>query len=245
VYISQGDLNNGYNAPRMPSAALDPNSPGTVYVAFVGSVTSDGLTKDLYVARGTTDSGTGVLSFTPGDTVRITDVMLRPGGVDEGETNEFMPSICVDKNGGINLLYCREQADIDDTETISVRYARWASWSSLAAGNAGSVTSFTPNFPGRINTGNDYQMICNAGCKLYAAYASQETGVWNIYVRVITLDSCGDADTDGSGDVTTNDFATFNTAYMGNDPLADRNLDGSVNATDANQFLTAYSQSQP
>jgi hypothetical protein len=245
IYLSQGTLNNSVTAHGFPSVSIDPDSPGTVYIAFIGSVSSDGRTRDVYIARGTTDlvNPAHPLSFSPTDTVRVTDTMLRPGGVSEGTTNEFMPSICIDNEGGINLLYCREQADVDGPNTIAVRYARWANWTSLAASQAAYVSSFTPNFPGFASGGNDYQMICLAGCKLYAAYASNENGKWDVYVRVIDItDSCAGADIDGDGAVSTSDVSTFNVAFSAGDPLADRNRDGEVQTADAVQFLAAYSQ---
>lgn len=97
--------------------------------------------------------------------------------------------------------------------------------------------------------GNDYQMMCAAGCRLYAAYASPHAGSWDIYVRVITLpdpnstcDCVCTADVDGDSAVTTNDLATYMSARTAGASLADVNRDQAVNSQDDVQFMNALSQ---
>jgi hypothetical protein len=95
--------------------------------------------------------------------------------------------------------------------------------------------------------GNDYQMICTAGCKLYAAYASAEFGHWDIFVRVIDPSSCvrppcavcAIADVDGSGLVDVNDAAAYVVARVSGSPLADVNHDHGIDTADDVLFLDA------
>jgi hypothetical protein len=109
----------------------------------------------------------------------------------------------------------------------------------IRAGTGGS-------FPHSGQGNNDYQMMCIAGCKLYAAYTSWESGTWDIYVNVIAIDdSCADDDVSGSGTVTLDDVSAFYSEYANSTARADRNRDVSVNGSDVTRFLDAYAAANP
>jgi hypothetical protein len=171
-----------------PSAAIDPIDPSIVYIAFIGN-TGDTGSSDIFVARGTTDAlaANMPLVFPPEDIVHITDTMLRPGGVDEGQTDESKVSIVIDSQQGVNLLYSRVPT-FGQRQAV-VRYARWESFQSLKNLDAGLVKSLSGPFDTWAGDHFDYQMMCLAGCQLYAAYPTNESGAWDMHVSVIRLNT--------------------------------------------------------
>lgn len=154
-----------------------------------------------------------------------------------------MPSIVIDSAGGINLLITRTSATSEDPNVV-VRHARWSSFESLKNQDSPSLQNLSQLFFAWPHVGNnDYQMMWLAGCKLYAAYTSSESGTWDIYVSVIALDdACADADTDGGGDVTIADVNVFYAAFAEGEPIADRNRDRTVDAMEWLRFFGAYSR---
>jgi hypothetical protein len=227
---------------QFPSGSIDPNDPDTMLVAFIGRGSTSEAEDDLFVALGTT-STLGALQFSSANTVRIPDSRLKLSGE---ETVTFaMPSIVIDTYGGVNLLIRVTLTDVDGPNV----YARFARWSSIQSLMNLDSPSFITNLSGLFTQGpgnNDYQMMCLAGCKLYAAYASNEGGTWDIYVSVIALqEDCAAADVDGNSVVTLDDVSAFYSEYANATTRADRNRDVSVNGSDVTRFLDAYAAANP
>jgi hypothetical protein len=227
-------------AASLPSAALDPGDPSRVYVCFIGSAVPNGPA-DLFVALGDTQADTGALTFSPGNTVRITDELIAPG---EGPCEESRPSIAIDQTGGINILFRRTLA-ASPPPNSAVRYAHWNSFAALAAKQRPFLATLTPEHDPWIGGHFDYEMITQAGCRLYAAYPSPHSGSWDLYVRVIgpglsCPGCCAIADRDGNGTLDARDLGVFFAAAASGDPLADVNGDGVVDASDWSAFLLGY-----
>jgi hypothetical protein len=213
---------------------------------------------DIFLARSISGGAPDIHTIPPRpafpavDTVRITNSMLRLGGVGNGVTAEYRPSVVLDWNGGINLLMCQTVLDTGELEPPQrVWYLRWTSFESVRSQSAPSFAAcLTPNGfqpwpyfsrPQHAGAGNDYHMACLAGCdKLYLSYASAESGVWSVYVRAVLLGPCAVADVDGDGFVTLTDLALFLQSAASGNPIADRDFDGQVTIQDAIVYLLSY-----
>lgn len=163
---------------QFPSGSIDPSDPDTMLFAFIGRGSTSETEDDVFVALGTT-STLGELQFSSANTVRIPDSKLKLSG--EGVVTFAMPSIVIDNDGGVNLLIRVTLTELDDFN-VYARYARWESIQSLMNLDSPSyITNLSDAFNEWPHGGhNDYQMMCLAGCKLYAAYASDEEGYWDI-----------------------------------------------------------------
>ncbi len=243
-----------------PSIATDPNSPSDVYVAFIARSTADTPDQvDPIIAW--TNTGNDPLEppqfngpvfqgqTSPPNTTRRTYRILDSWLVIPGDpplsthqAEQFQPAVVIDDLGGINLLFCQTFECVTcqpaPPSTVSVRYARWPSRAALDAGEPPILIVLSlPSEPWGATSGHDYQGITSAGCLVYAAWASNHTGEWHVYVSQIRL--CP-ADADGSGLVNAADPAAFNAAYLAQQAQADVNRDGVINPQDYSDFMAAY-----
>ncbi len=245
-----------------PMIATDPKSPSEVYIAFLGRSTDDAPDEiDMFVAWSNTGNA---LSPPIGDgprfqgqvpaaqwadnrrTYRIRDEWLVVPGdppLTTHQAEQFLQTIVIDDLGGINLLFCQTFECVGcapSPSTFTVRYARWPSRAALDAGQAPflHVLSPAPSVPWPMNAGHDYQGITASGCLVYAAWASKDSGEWQVYVSRITLDCTGDADS--SGVINTLDPIVFASQFAAQDPEADVNQDGLLNPQDYTDFMAAY-----
>jgi hypothetical protein len=227
----------------MPSAALDPNDPNTVYVAFCGGASPSATDVDLFISKGTPDAQTGVLEFS---TCRVTGPQL--GESPSGRYDLWLPSIAVDCFGGINLLYWRTaSADPTPTPVGSVKYARFESFSQISSGQHASfsavLSALVPQNTGAVF--GDYHMLVSAGCgRLYAAWVTDQSGSPQAYVNRITLGSCPNpGDFDNNGLVNLDDLNAFLSAFSVGSASADVNQDQCTNSLDAITFIDAWRNS--
>jgi hypothetical protein len=156
-----------------------------------------------------------------------------------------MPSIAVDGQGGINIIFLRT-AQPDNTDPpsvrVTVRYARWPSFASLAAFQRPFLADLSDPFRPWTGSFNDFQMICAAGCSdVYAGWASSQSGTWDLYVSHIDVGPCtAIADFDQNGSVDVADAAGFLAAFSASAPAADVNRDAAVNGSDFTAFMDDY-----
>ncbi len=227
----------------VPQLAADPVHPSTVYAVFTGRTSSTGSNLDLFIAL----SLDGGASFNSGNIVHIADDQLRPAGTGEGESDEYLPSIAIDALGGINLLFLRttspDSSSLADTR-VTARYARWPGFASLTSGARAFTQDLSDPFvPWGTFSGNDYQMITASGCDVYAGWASDQSGNWEVYVSHIDLYPCYipvPADVDSNGVVNPADAAAFTNAFIAGTPPADVDHSGTVTTNDATLFLQSY-----
>lgn len=230
--------------PNFPGISADPRvgREGDVYVCFAGLADSSGSNNiDLFVARGQFNAQTGALEFSFDRTLHIKDSDLgAPAG-----THQFMPWIAVDQQGGINLLY---YAQVQSSPTLlKAYYARIRDFqvplSTLDRPFVATLTAafppvMPPNTATTTNVIGDYHQIATAGCYVYVAYMSTETGFYNVYVRRINICT---GDVDDNAFVDTGDVPAFASAYLAQSPAADLTADGTVNAWDVATFTEALS----
>lgn len=222
-----------------PTLDCDPTHATWVYAAIIGRTSESATSNDIWIAL-SIDSGA---SFPALRTVHITDDMLRPSGLPEGQTSEFHVSIAIDHLGGINLLYYRAVLMIDQPN-FEARYAHWPSFDDIQQGHPATVLRLSDSFYGWPYGGHhDYIMMRRAGCMLYAGFTTSETGNWDGYAAVIDPvpgSSCALADANGDGHVDATDLAAFLAAFAAAAPAADIDTNWAVEAPDAVAFLAAY-----
>jgi hypothetical protein len=223
--IAPGSLDYANN----PCAAVDPKSPYTVYVVFVGESADDPGNSDIFVAEGIIDAQ-GRLTFPPNQITRITDADLgEPVG-----TQQIMAWGAVDGYHGLNILfYSGTTLDSGDAQ-LRARYARRMPDGRL------TVRSLAPAFTLPPNTFiGHYQMIAASECMVYPCYMSAHTVAgqtehMRIYVNRINVCS---SDSDSDGALHSNDMIAYASLFIANDPRADLTSDSAVNALDLSYFL--------
>jgi hypothetical protein len=218
-----------------PSMSVNPLNQNDLVCAFALRSEADPTDYDLFISH----SANQGQSWT---TYRVNESMMGlPAGSDQ-----FLPSICFDQYGGINLLFCN--SPMPDTTPhadalVTVRYARWTSVDDMIQRQIAFSQDLSQPFQPVPNF-NDYQVIVSSGCVAHAVWCSKQEGQYNIYVTTIDLNPvCGTADTDGDGAVQTTDASAFLTAFGENDSLADRNRDQTVDLYDVSAFNSAYAAS--
>jgi hypothetical protein len=238
-----------------PSVATDPGNSETVVVAFPGVPNVEvNRTIDVYVAVSTDGGDSFTLANQP-RVFRIPDSTWRLPGEPEEPTQELIPSVAIDSQGGVNLLAIRMASD---GLTASVRYARWGSLGSLTSGAAPSVVwrlsqDYQISAIGIGGTSrNDYQMITTSGCYVWCGYAIPSVpgsgGITDVWVQRIDLlaGSCtmaaNVADFNRDSTITTDDAVAFTTAYAVGAITADVDRNQTVNAADAVVYLNAYNE---
>jgi hypothetical protein len=210
-----------------PCVTIDPNDPENIYVVFAGESEDDPGNVDVFYAKGALDPISGALSFPPENVIRITDADLgEPEGADQ-----FMPWGVVDGYHGLNILYyaTTEAFSASPTVMLQARYIRRGPVSAdiLSRGLAPAF-DVTPNsFIGH------YHMIAASHCMVYPCYMSKHEGETQIYVNRINV--CV-SDSDGDGLLRTQDATAFGSQYIMQDPRADLNRDGIINAMDVGLF---------
>jgi hypothetical protein len=98
--------------PNFPSAAVHPSDPDIVYVAFMGrTVGSSNI--DLFIARSSNGGADFDGSPAGSSVLHLTDLALG----DPANTAQIIPTITIDQQGGINLIYYQAwvNPDIDIT----------------------------------------------------------------------------------------------------------------------------------
>lgn len=248
LFVDRNEIPGAFPVPGYAGICADPRvgHEGDVWVVFAGRSNSTGVgNTDLYIAHGAPD-GLGRLTFDSSQTLHLTDADL---GVPAG-TDQIMPWITVDAQGGINILY-NEILEPELTPVAPVlayaKYARIASWAvpltiaPFLYNLSGPFVAVVP--PASVNGHlGDYQMIDSAGCYIYVAYLSTDVGTFNIYVRRIELPNCARprADIDANNVVDLQDAYLFNTAYASGSPTADVNRDQCVTIQDWTDFQASY-----
>jgi hypothetical protein len=224
----------------MPHACIDPGNPDHVVVIFCGRLVDQGSNMDVFVSE-STNAG---LTFPFDQTYHISDAMAGDDAHAGMESDEFMPSVSMDVYGGVNILV-RQSFDPDSTPagaaTVHVVYLRWPGMAALRAG----LTPFRYTFSGAFlapGPDDDFHTITSRGCWVYPAWASQETGNWEVYTTRILVGVCAVADYDADGQVTTNDPAAFNSGFSTGEAAADIDRDEWLTTRDVVEYLDAYSQ---
>jgi hypothetical protein len=184
--------------------------PGHVYVAFVGSVYNDqthNTNVDIFIARSTN----GGRTFPLDQRFRLMDSSLALTDTPV-PCHQFQPSICIDDNGGINLMFASMEVPSSPTSAapVAIGYARWNPGSSLA--NAPDFKS-TFAVPSLLDIGiaqNEYHMLAASQCFVHAVYTKVDAaGVTGVYYRRIAIPCPPTADIDGDGSLTVADPTHF------------------------------------
>jgi len=101
--IGYQNLTTFARARSFPSVDADPNSTENLFVAFAARADQNDPNTDIFIMR-SADAGT---TFLPLDRFRIPDAALRLPGEASVSSHEFMPAICIDGAGGVNLMFAR------------------------------------------------------------------------------------------------------------------------------------------
>jgi hypothetical protein len=248
-FFPAGSIRPGLRPTVFPSVVVSPVDGKTVFVTFIGIDENEPENPDVFVAV----SLDGGESFDIGNVYRLYDDHLLLSHEEPRLAVQAMPSIAIDKLGGINLIFIHHRDQAGTPIEVTVRYARFDTVASMA-GPASHVQDLTPLFPltstfqiGLLS--NDYQMIAASGCVLYAAYARTDPAFplrgSSVYVRRIVIGSCGLADADGDGNISSNDPPVFLAAMAANSLQADVNMDGAVDVQDSMEFFNAYNAAYP
>jgi hypothetical protein len=243
----------GFRARGFPSVSLHPLNTATLIVAFPGRspASADPDNIDIWLA----------ISFDGGNTFtdpsglwrihHVTDDQLRLTGECCARSQELMPSVAIDRYGGVNLMVARTVSDPSvpaGTAVASIRYARWPSIMSLTQPptviDLSGPFTVAPGFSIGAS-GNDYHMVTTAGCFVWAAYAkTTPAGRPRVCVRRITLrPTCilvDIADFNDDGVVDNADPLAFAAALGAGLPSADINKDAAVDGADLAAYMAAF-----
>jgi hypothetical protein len=237
------------------SVATDPRDTNTLVVAFPGVPEVAGTPIDVYVAVSTDGGASFLVNNNQRRVYRIPDSMWRLPGEPNQFSQEFMPSITIDSQGGVDLMVVRLASD---GATASIRFARWGSLDSLTSG-ASPSTLWRLSSDYQVSgigiggqTHNDYQMITASGCYIWCGYAipapqgsGDTTDAWVQRIDLLA-GSCtvaaNVADFNRDSAVTTDDVVAFTAAYSAGASTADVDGNQAVNAADAVAYLNAYNQ---
>ncbi len=242
-----------------PSIAVDHNTmPDDVYVAFVARSAQGSTNTDLYISRSV--AAESAISF-PTNTLNflhLTDSMLGLTG-NAANADQFVPAIAVDGCGDLNIMFYDNRNDPDLTDSIELVDVYFAHITGFGTATP-TITQrrLTPVSFRVDNLGQngepgflgDYQTLAVAanGKTIYAAYIARDpadpvNGTVGCYAHRIVVKCPGLlADISGDGTVDQTDADQFMAAFDAHDLRADVDLDWDVDADDLLTFTGWFNQ---